>query len=150
MDDMNAMLDYITRAAKVDLQTISDPTTRHKEIGTNAYILLKLFGQTYPLMEGYTSVLSSIDGNFDSFEHQVHSTALCTSFSYNLSRVDATYYKACIYPYTTALMGDLGAQIPIYFQILLNKLTWGRYCGQTLPLIIPASNRGHNTQHAYR
>ena len=72
-------------------------------------------------------------------------TALCTSFTYYLSRTEAAYYNACIRSSTTALLGNRGGRTPVSFTMLLDELTWGRYHGQPLPaslqsLLLPSNN----------
>ena len=134
LDSRNAVADQIARTARVHLQTISRATNLQREIGTKTYILSKLFGNTCPLVQGYASIVTWIDENFASFEHHVSTTALCTSFAYNLSRIEATYYNVCIRASTTALMGDHGGITLVSFAMLLDKLTWGQYLVQPLPV----------------
>ena len=133
LDGRNALVDQVARADKVHLQPISGATNLQREIGTKTYILAKLFGGSCPLVEGCISVVTWIDENFASFERQVSTTAMCTSFAYNLSHTEATYYNVYIRASTTALLGDPGGSTPVSFTILLDELTWGRYRGQLLP-----------------
>ena len=91
-DSRNAMVDQISRAGKVQFQTISGAADLQKEIGTNAYILHQLFGANSPLTLAFISeLISFINNNFASFERQVNSTTCCMAFTYNLSRVEAGY-----------------------------------------------------------
>ena len=143
LNGRNAVVDQIARAAKVHLQTISGATNLQREIGTKTYILSKLFGNAYPLVQGYTSVVTWIEKNFASFERQVSTTALCTSFAYDLSRAEATYYNACIRASTTAQMGDPRGITPVSFAMLLDELTWGRYRSQ--PLLVSLQSLLHPT-----
>ena len=125
LDSHNAMSNQIAGAAKVHLQTITGATNLQWEIGTKTYILSKLFGNTCPLVKGYASAITLINKNYSSFERQFHTTSLCTSFVYDLSRTDVVYYNACIWASTTALMRDPGRQTPVPFTMILDKLTWG-------------------------
>ena len=125
LDSRNAMANEIACAAKVHFQTITGATNLQQEIGTKAYILSKLFCDTCPLVKGYTSVITWINKYYASFERQVHTTSLCTSFAYNLSRTEAAYYNICIWASTMVLTGDPGGQTLVSFTILLDNLTWG-------------------------
>ena len=58
------LADQVARADKVYLQPIAGATTLQREIGTKMYILSKLFGDTCPLVEGYTSVATWIEEMF--------------------------------------------------------------------------------------
>ena len=144
LDGRNMQADQVAQAAKVHLQPIYGATNLQREIGTKTYILAKLFGESCPLVKGYTSVVTWIDENFTSFEQQVATTSSCTSFAYDLSRTEAAYYNACIRASTTILLGDPGRHTPVSFTMLLDELTWGRYRGQPLPvslqtLLLPSS-----------
>ena len=58
----------------------------------------------------------------------------CTTFAYDISRVEAAYYNACIRASTsTTTLNDPGAVTPVSFQLLVDELRWGRYRGQSLP-----------------
>ena len=81
LDDRNTLTNQIAQAAKVYLQTISGATDLQKEIRIKSYILAKLFGHTYPFVEGNISVVNWIDANFKSFKHQAYSMTLCTSLA---------------------------------------------------------------------
>ena len=96
LDGRNTLTDQVARAAKVNLQYISGATNLQREIFTKTYILSKLFGGACPLVEGYASVVTWIDNNFVSFERQVSTTAMCTSFAYDLSQTEVAYYNTCI------------------------------------------------------
>ena len=74
----NTLTDQIAQATKVYLQTISGATDLQKEIRIKSYILAKLFGRTYPFVEGKILVVNWIDANFKSFKHQAYSMTLCT------------------------------------------------------------------------
>ena len=132
LDGRNAQADQVARTAKVHLQLISGVTNLQREIGTKTYILAKLFGGSCPLVEGYTSVVTWIDENFTSFERQVATPSACTAFTYDLSRIETSYYNACIRASTTTLLGNPGGCTPVSFSMLLDKLTWGRYREQPL------------------
>ena len=125
LDSRNAMANEIACVAKVHFQTITGATNLQQEIGTKTYILSKLFCDTCPLVKGYTSVITWINKYYASFERQVHTTSLCTSFAYNLSRTEAAYYNICIWASTMVLTGDPGGQTLVSFTILLDNLTWG-------------------------
>ena len=68
LDGRNIHADQVARAVKVHLLPILGATNLQREIGTNTYILATLFGESCPLVKGYTSVVSWIDANFTSFE----------------------------------------------------------------------------------
>ena len=146
LNGRNALTDQVTQAAKVHLQPISRAINLQKEIGTKTFILSNLFGGTCPLFEGYASVVTWIDKNFALFQRQVSTPAQCTSFAYDLSRTEAAYYNAYIQASTTALVGDPGGQTPVSFTMLLDELTWGRYCGQPLPTALQSLLLLANTQ----
>ena len=134
------------------LQPIAGATTLQRETGTKTYILSKLSGDTCPIIKGYTSVVTWIDENFAPFGPQVSTTGRCTSFAYDLSRVDAAYYNSCIRASKTALLRDPGKRTPVSFTILLEELTWGRYCGQDLPtslqsLLLPSNMPSSTTSY---
>ena len=135
LDSRNAMADQISRAARVHLQTISGAATLQKEIGTKAYILDRLFGPNCPLTLAFsTELIPFIDQNFTAFERQVNTDAACTTFAYDLSRVEAAYYNSCIRASTsTATLFEPGSVTPASFQLLVDELRWGRYRGQSLP-----------------
>ena len=139
------MADQIARVARIHLQTISRATNLQREIGTETYILSKSFGTVCPLIQGYTSVVTWIDENFASFERQVSTTALCTSFAYDLLRTEDMCYNACIRASTAALMGDPRGITPVSFVMLFNELTWGRYHGQPLPASLQSLLHPANT-----
>lgn len=103
LDSRNAMADQISRAAKVHLQTISGAANLQKEIGTKAYILDRLFGHHFPLTSAFTKkLIPFIDENFAAFERKVNTTPACTTFAYDVSRVEAGYYNACMRASTMA------------------------------------------------
>ena len=52
----------------------------------------------------------------------MHTTTLCVSLIYNMSRVEAAYHNAYIYASMIALMGDPGTQTLVSFKILIDKL----------------------------
>ena len=134
LDGRNAMSDQIARAAKVHLQAISGAPNLQKEIGTKAYILDRLFGPQCPLTRGFTKeLIPFIDNNFEAFERQVSTTTACTTFAYDVSRVEARYYNSCITASSNEAVGDPGAVTPVSFQLLVDELRWGRYKGQQLP-----------------
>ena len=120
--------DQIDQAAKVHLQTISGANNLQKEIGTKAHILDQLFGPQCPLTCGFTKdLIPFIDNNFEVFERQVSSTTACTIFAYNVSRVEVQYYNFCITALSIEVVRDLVAVTPVSFQLLVDKLRWGRY-----------------------
>jgi len=93
LDGRNAMADKIARIAKVHIQTISGAANMQKKICTKAYILDLLFGPRCPLIMAFTSqLISFINANFATFERKVNTTQACTTFAYDLSRVEAEYY----------------------------------------------------------
>ena len=147
LDSQNAMADQISRVAKVHLQTISGAANLQKEIGTKAYILDRLFGPNCPITLAFsTQLIPFIDENFAAFERQVNSVAACTTFAYDISRVEAAYYNACTRASTsTTTLDDPGAVTPVSFQLLVDELRWGRYRGQSLPaslqLLLGPDNR---------
>lgn len=145
LDGRNAMSDQIARAARVHLQTVSGAHNLQKELGTKGYILDRLFGSKCPLARGYKEeLIPFIDDNFESFERQVNSTSACTTFAYDVSRVEARYYNGCVAASSTCDLGDAGAVTPVSFQLLIDELRWGRYRGQQLPaslqlLLLPSN-----------
>ena len=120
------MSNQIVQAARVHLQTISGANSLQKEIGTKAYILDRLFGAQYPLTHTFTTkLIPFIDNNFESFERQVKSTAVCTTFSYDVSLVKVSYYNNCIRSTSNEAFDGLGAITPLSFQLLVDELYWG-------------------------
>lgn len=77
----------------------------------------------------------------------MHTTTLCASLIYDLSRVESAYHNAYIYTSMIALMGDPGVWTLVSFKILIDKLTWGWYQRQPLPtalqqLLLPVNRKG--------
>lgn len=117
-----------------------------KEIGTQAYILDRLFGPNFPLVTAFTTKITPfIDNNSTPFERQVITAQSCTTFAYDLSRAETEYNRACIQASTTATMDDPRLITPVSFQLLVDELRWGCYRGQqllaSLQLLLLPSNR---------
>ena len=134
----------------MQLQTISGATNLQNEIGTKTYIISKLFGPKFPLVEAHMLVVEWIGTNFECFERQAQTTTVCTSLAYDLSRVEVGHYNTCIYASILALLGDPVACTPSSFQMLIDKLTLGHYRGQLLLvarqlLLISSDEQGRQT-----
>ena len=80
-----------------------------------------------------TEIVDHIDANFSTFERQLNSPTRCTSFAYDLSRVESVYYNACIRASTTVGINDPGGITSVSFATLSTKLIWGRYISPLLP-----------------
>ena len=145
LDGRNTMSDQITRAAKFHLQTISGATNLQKELGTNGYIMERLFGSQRPLVREFIEeLIPLIDDNFEAFEQQVSLPTACTTFSYNVSRVEARYYNSCITASSNDAVDNPCSVTPVSFQLLIDEFLWGRYKGQQLPaslqlLLLPSA-----------
>ena len=97
-----------------------------------------LFGAVYPIFIAMgTKILDHSDDNFSTFESNLNSPTHCTSFNYDISRVDPAFYNASICDSTTSGIEDHAAITPVSFATLSIEIAWGRYTVPPNPRLAP-------------
>ena len=140
LDGRNYQADQIVQATHVVLRVIAGPLIPQREVRTLCYLLHRLLGPQFPLVESLQPYIAgAIDEEFSSFSMQITMSHRCTAFAYDVSCIIGNYLNTRVKSSATVFLLYPGGRNLVSLQYLKDKLGHVRYVGRPLPsyLITP-------------